>query len=102
MADDNTDAQKKEDIKDNAQEDVKNEDIAEEMSPIEEAKKINAENRKLLDEMKIERKQIEKATAEMLVGGQIPSLKQKAKETEDEIWAHEAKIRYAGTGMDPT
>lgn len=24
------------------------------------------------------------------------------KETEDEKWAREAKIRYAGTGMDPT
>ena len=73
------------------------------ISPIEEAKKVMEENKKLLEEIKSERKKIEKATAEMLINGRSYAGQAPPKpETADEKWAREAKIRYAGTGMDPT
>lgn len=72
------------------------------LSPLEEAKTVLIENRKLLDALMDERKKIEKAAAEMLMngrsfGGQTPHA-----ETKEEKWRREAKIRYEGTGMDPT
>jgi hypothetical protein len=73
-----------------------------ETSPIDEAKKILEETKKERVLIEAERKRIEKATAEMLVGGRTFAGQQKKVETEDEKWAREAKIRYAGTGMDPT
>lgn len=72
-------------------------------NPIEEAKKILEETKKTLEETKKERIRIEKATAEMLVGGRsYAGQEQPRTETDDEKWAREAKLRYAGTGMDPT
>ena len=73
------------------------------ISPIEEAKRVMWENKKLLDEIKSERIRIEKATAEMLINGRSYAGQAPPKpETADEKWAREAKIRYAGTGLDPT
>jgi len=81
----------------------KSEEVNIESSPIEEAKKLLEETKKALEETKKERLRIEKATAEMLVGGRSYAGQAGPKtETEDEKWAREAKIRYAGTGMDPT
>jgi hypothetical protein len=74
----------------------------EELNPLEEAKKILKENSKLLEEMKKERMRIEKATAEMLINGRSYAGQTQKVETEEEKWKREAKIRYAGTGLDPT
>jgi hypothetical protein len=73
-----------------------------ESNPIEEAKKVLEETRKVLEETKKERARIEKATAEALINGRSYAGQEQPKaETEDEKWAREAKIRYAGTGMCP-
>lgn len=77
--------------------------VDEAINPIEEAKKVMWENKKLLDEIKAERIRIEKATAEMLINGRsYAGQKQPIQETAEEKWEREAKIRYAGFGMDPT
>lgn len=82
---------------------VKDPIIDNEVNPIEEAKAMLEENKKLLIAMSDERKKIEKATAEMLINGRSYAGQQpKPPETADEKWAREAKVRYAGTGMDPT
>lgn len=73
-----------------------------EINPIEEAKKILGESKRVLEETKKERMRIEKATAEMLINGRSYAGQAPPKqETADEKWAREAKIRYAGTGMCP-
>ena len=73
---------------------------------LEEIKKATAELKIANEEKKRLLKEEEKVLARkealaMLGGGsragQIPK-----KETEEERWAREAKVRYAGTGMDPT
>jgi len=66
-------------------------------------KKLLEDNEKVLEETKMERERAEKAASEMLyqgrsTAGQAPE----PVETADEKWAREAKLRYAGTGMDPT
>jgi hypothetical protein len=71
-------------------------------SPIEEAKKILEETKQTLSQISEERKRIEKATAEMLINGRSYAGQTEKKETDEEKWKREAKIRYAGTGMDPT
>ena len=53
-----------------------------------------------LMEKEIEREEDLKARAQ--VGGKANAGQEEVKETEDEKWAREAKVRYAGTGMDPT
>lgn len=75
---------------------------SQDVSPLEEAKKILAEQKATLAAITEERKRVEKATAELLVNGRTFAGQQQKKETDDEKWAREAKIRYAGTGMDPT
>lgn len=72
------------------------------LSPLQEARKFNEETKKMLDEMKEERLKIESAAADMLVNGRSLAGQTQKKETEDEKWAREAKLRYAGTGLDPT
>ena len=72
------------------------------ISPLEEAKNILDENKKLLLNLTEERKRIEKAAANMMVSGRGFAGSQLREETEDEKWRREAKIRYAGTGIDPT
>jgi hypothetical protein len=87
-------------------EDVKIEEpVVEEptINPIDEAKNVLEETKKTLASISEERKRIEKATAEMLVNGRSYAGQAPPKEeTADEKWAREAKLRYAGTGMDPT
>jgi hypothetical protein len=82
----------------NAEESKNTDDI----NPIEEAKKVLEESRKILDETKKERIRIEKATADSLINGKSQAGQIPKKETEDEKWEREAKLRYAGTGLDPT
>jgi hypothetical protein len=73
------------------------------INPIDEAKNVLEETKKTLASITEERKRIEKATAEMLVNGRsYAGQPQPKEETAEEKWAREAKIRYAGTGMDPT
>jgi RNase P/RNase MRP subunit p29 len=72
------------------------------VNPIEEAKKVLEETKKTLELITAERKKIEKATAEMLLNGTSRAGQINKTETPDEKWAREAKIRYAGTGLDPT
>lgn len=92
-----------EETKEETKEEIKTEEIKqEEMNPIDEAKKVLEETQKALTSITEERKKIEKATAEMLVGGRSYAGQTKKEETPDEKWAREAKERYAGTGMDPT
>jgi hypothetical protein len=66
-----------------------------------EARKVRDENKKILEQLKAERQRIERATAEMMMTGRSRAIQSK-QETADEKWEREAKIRYAGTGMDPT
>lgn len=86
-------------IKENANE---NPIVEETLNPIDEAKNVLEETKKTLGMITEERKRIEKATAEMLVNGRSYAGQQQKEETADEKWAREAKLRYAGTGMDPT
>ena len=74
----------------------------EEKSPIEQAQFLVAENSKLLAAMTLERKMMEKVAASMMLEGRGFAGQINKPETEEEKWAREAKIRYAGTGMDPT
>lgn len=78
---------------------AKNED---EKSPIEQAKFLVEENSKLLAAMTIERQKMEKVAASMMLEGRGFAGQIKHEETPEEKWAREAKLRYAGTGMDPT
>jgi hypothetical protein len=74
-----------------------------ESNPIDEAKKVLKETNETLLKITEERKRIEKATAEMLINGRSYAGQPTQKpETADEKWKREAKIRYAGTGLDPT
>jgi formate-dependent nitrite reductase cytochrome c552 subunit len=74
-----------------------------ETNPVDEAKKVLEETKNILEETRKERIRIEKATAEMLVNGRSYAGQSQPKaETADEKWEREAKLRYAGTGMDPT
>lgn len=70
MVDDNDNAgQEGEDKNTGANQDDKDKTENSELSPLEEARKLNAENKKILEGLKQERIKIEKATADFLVGG---------------------------------
>ena len=70
----------------------------------------------LIDDTNLAAKRMEEATKEareermlaeesyqkMRLGGGSEGAVEKVTETEDQKWAREAKVRYAGTGMDPT
>jgi len=77
-------------------------EVKEEISALEEFRRVNEENKKVLAELKEERKKMENAAAEMLINGHSFAGQSPKVESADEKWAREAKIRYAGTGMDPT
>ena len=69
---------------------------------IEEAKKIKDEMRAENDRREaLLRQEQEMHTVQMLSGHAAAGYERKP-ETDDEKWEREAKIRYAGTGMDPT
>jgi len=71
------------------------------LSIIEEAKEAADELRKANEEKKNLLDREEKLMAERELGGKS-QMSIPIKETEDEKWAKDAKIRYEGTGMDPT
>ena len=60
--------------------------------------KLKAENDKMVEEMA----RSERLRAQMLIQGKAELTPPPKIETEHEKWAREAKIRYKGTGMDPT
>lgn len=72
------------------------------LSPLEEAKNILEQNKVLLLQLKEERQRLEKAAANMMISGKGFAGIQAKEETDEEKWKREAKVRYAGTGMDPT
>lgn len=104
MADEKPTQPKEEEIKDDKKTSEKKEENQNNdgISPLEEARKLRDENTKLLSELRKERERIEKASAEMLISGKSFNSQRQKEETADEKWAKEAKLRYAGTGMDPT
>jgi len=81
-------------------EEVKAEIKVEEVSPIEEAKKVMEENKKLLAEMQTERKRIEKATAEMLVNGRSYAGDAQKKKTEEELKKEGALEFFKGSEIE--
>jgi len=84
------------------------EEIKQEVKP--ETQNLVEEAKLYAAQLKEEREKIEKIRDEMrdleakrILGGKSYSGQtEQAQETADEKWAREAKIRYAGTGMDPT
>lgn len=74
----------------------------EKMSALDEAKLTLSEIGKARDEIREERKKIERAASEMLINGRSFAGQAPQPETADDKWKREAKARYAGTGMDPT
>lgn len=71
-------------------------------SPLELARQLNEDNKKLLNQITEERKKIEKASAEMMISGRSYMSPKPKEKTEEEKWAERARQRYKGTGMDPT
>lgn len=71
-------------------------------SPLDEAKEVLKENKKLLEGLTEERNKIEKAVADGLINGRSFAGQAIKEPTENEKWAADAKERYAGTAMDPT
>ena len=79
------------------------EPVKESLSIVDEAKKVRDEIKGENDRREEILKKEQKLRSEELLGGTgggrvAPS----PEETEDEKWAKDAKIRYEGTGMDPT
>ena len=72
------------------------------ISPIDEAKAINKETKDLLEKREKIIAREEKLHAEIMVGGHTIAGRVEKKETADEKYNREAKIRYEGSGMDPT
>ncbi len=63
------------------------------------AERLEAANKK--QEELLERQELMQAQAR-LSGKALAGTPPEPEETEDEKWKREAKLRYAGTGMDPT
>jgi len=91
-----------EDVKEVEKETPKVDEVKEEISALEEFRRVNEENKKVLAELREERKKMENAAAELLVNGHSFAGQTPKVETADEKWKREARERYAGTGMDPT
>lgn len=71
-------------------------------SPLDRAEASNKKKEELLEREEKLMARKEKLAAEEMVGGRASAGQVAEKETEDEKWAREAKVRYEGTGMDPT
>jgi len=78
---------------------IKEEVIEEKISDTIELKEKLKEENSLL-EAEIERQEILKG--KLAIAGRSVLIPPAVPETPDEKWAREAKIRYKGTGMDPT
>jgi len=88
--------------KENQPEEKESEQIESTPSPLELAKQINEDNKKILQQITEERKRLEKASADMLISGRSYMSPKPKEKTEEEKWAERARERYKGTGMDPT
>jgi|WetSurMetagenome_2_1015567.scaffolds.fasta_scaffold165929_3 hypothetical protein len=73
-----------------------------EMNPIEKAERILEEIKKANEESKVLIEMQMKMKAEQILSGKSEAGQVIKTETFDEKWAREAKLRYAGTGYDPT
>jgi hypothetical protein len=71
-------------------------------SPLELARQLNEDNKKILQQITEERKRLEKASADIMISGRSYMSPKPKEKTEDEKWADRARQRYKGTGMDPT
>lgn len=70
---------------------------------LEEVRAERALAEKTLAELKqVKEDLVELKTQDILGGSTEAGSQPPPKETEDEQWAREAKVRYEGTGMDPT
>ena len=74
-----------------------------ELSILERVEAANLKAEEILKKQQEETRKNEEAVAKLVLGGRSYAGQAPAPvETEDEKWAREAKLRYAGTGLDPT
>ncbi len=72
-------------------------------SPLEEARDLDKSIKEGTENMKKLLEKNEKVMADAAISGKgFAGQGAPKQESEDEKWAKEAKVRYAGTGMDPT
>jgi len=69
---------------------------------IERAREEREKMEKATEAQKIENDRTEQIMAKRALGGDSEAGQTPKVESEDEKWAKDAKIRYEGTGMDPT
>ena len=74
----------------------------EDVAPVDKVKENLEELKKANDETEAELLRGEELRAKVTQGGKAAAGQEVVKETEDEKWAKDAKLRYEGTGMDPT
>ena len=72
-----------------------------EVSMIEQAKKLKEENTKILDEMKKERAKMEKLHSEMILGGGSRQTMPQRQPTAEEKYIEETKKAFNGLGFSP-
>ena len=77
-------------------------EVQESTSIIKEANQAAERLEKATKEMKEAAKKLEDLRVESQFGGRSAGGQSVIQETADQKWAREAKLRYAGTGMDPT
>ena len=75
-----------------------------ELSVLERVELANKKAEEILQKQEECLKKNEDAVDKLVLGGRSYAGQNsiQPKETDDEKWAREAKVRYAGTGMDPT
>jgi len=74
-----------------------------ELSILKRVEAANLKAEEILKKQQEETRKNEEAVAKLVLGGRSYAGQTQAPvETEDEKWAREAKLRYAGTGLDPT
>ena len=72
----------------------------EELSPLEQVKKINEDNKEILKQITEERKKIEKAAAEVLIGGRSTAGQAVLKISPEEKIKTETKELFKGTMIE--
>ena len=78
-------------------------EVPAELSFLERVEAANLKAEEILKRQQEETRKNEDAVAKLAIGGRsYAGQKTAPAETEDEKWAREAKLRYAGTGLDPT
>jgi hypothetical protein len=81
---------------------VKSEGDLIEESPIEEMRRLTKEMKDSKVIIEAEIKKLEKIKAESFINGHSRQSAPKVIESVEDKWRREAKVRYEGTGMDPT